>query len=304
MKKKTLICLAFLLLLSGCDNKNEQVSDEKISVPETLEQISSTNGKTTRDYGNKNMLEGFWVKENVSGGDKWYKYIPMLPEKLAGIYDFEDGELNKSMKSYITYNCPEGTKDSKIEAAGTYSGYYTIPQLGLNANPKDEESEELGVMRSTTSFAFGQGDDNQNTLFSYDVGCITFALYKELYKDFPKIKMQIYGATEEQMTKELGDLSTWSSTDYSEYIKKCKENDYKDFKLLSEKEITDSGIFYIDYHSMSEEYNYMQYFIVLRFSESAACGYYMNGQCTYNIEDVQAYNIWKQENKGKYIAGK
>lgn len=89
-EKKTLICLAFLLLLSGCDNKNEQVSDEKISVPETLEQISSTNGKTTRDYGNKNMLEGFWVKENVSGGDKWYKYIPMLPEKLAGIYDFED----------------------------------------------------------------------------------------------------------------------------------------------------------------------------------------------------------------------
>ena len=104
------------------------------------------------------------------------------------------------------------------------------------------------------------------------------------------------------LDRKVGDISTCARGHYSSFRKECLDNDFSECLLITEKEITDTGIFYIDYSSLAKKYNCVQYFIVLRFSEEKDCAFYMNGISTYNIKDAEAYEKWKNDNIDSFIA--
>lgn len=306
MRRK--VCSMFLvmtIMLTGCSSNGNVSSESETDIK--LDKVESTtqdtvNDATTRDYGDKQVVNGFWVQKNSTSKEEYYRYIPMMSSKIAGIYDLEDDELNKSMDTYSAYNCPDGTITAQLNGKVTTLGYYSNPQLGYNSNYNDEMLEENSLVNYKETFALITDNNNKNVLQSYDVGCITFALYKDLYDTFPQINMKLYGLKESSIESAVGDISTCDLAVYSNYLKSCANQDFSNCDLLAQKEITDSSIYYVDYKHLSEIGDYGQYFIVLEFSQKSGYAYYMNGQLNYNIKNESEYNNWKQQHINQFIA--
>uniref|UniRef100_UPI004029D5CF hypothetical protein n=1 Tax=Lachnospira sp. TaxID=2049031 RepID=UPI004029D5CF len=306
MKKQMVCILAIMTVMLAACGANEHVSDEtkadiKLDKVDNVTDASA-NENTTRDYGDKKVEDGFWVQKNTTGKDEYYRYIPMMSAKLAGIYDWEDSESNKSMDTYAARNCPDGTKTAKLNGWVTTMGYYSNPQLGYNSNPDDETVQKNELVNYAESFALVADNNKKNVLQSYDVGCITFALYKDLYESFPEINMKLYGITETSIKEAVTDISECELSEYSAYIKSCADRDFSDCELLASKTIADSGIYYIDYRHLSETGNYSQYIIVLEFPQESGYAYYMNGRLCYNIDNNGEYNSRKHQHINQFIA--
>lgn len=302
LKKKYLIIMLICIMLTGCSNKNNvenKSSDVEIEKPEGIV-VTENNSESNVSNDDREIVNGFWVEKCLSGNEEYYRYIPLMSSKIPGIYDFEDDEQNTKMDSYSAYNCPKGAKKVNLKSRGIYIGYFSNAQLGYNKKIENEKISENDLVKYTTSFSLVE-DGNKNSMESYDVGCITMALYKDLYNDFPEINMKVYGIPKQYMEDSLGDVLKCNQTEYKSFIKKCYNNNFSECDLLAEKKIEDSSIFYLDYNSNSKNEKYSQYFIVLEFSKSSGYAYYMNGNLTYNITDTEKYLEWKNEHISQYI---
>ena len=310
MKKAFLLLMILCMLTAsvGCNVRNtaqqETESDVALEAPSVDITKSDSEEETTRDYGDKQVVNGFWVKQEKSGNETYYLYIPMMTTKLAGIFDFEDGEDrgNYVDNIYSNYNCPAGAGAASLKGKNLGLCYYSNAQLGFNSNPEDEKIVENEKERYVESFAVVT-DDNINTVYSYDVGCVTFALYKDLYESFPDMKLQIYGVTNELINENVGDIKTCDTKAYKKFLKQCLTGGMVDCELLGEKDITDSGIFYVDYKALSEKGDYIQFMLVLSVSETTGFAYFMDTQGCYNITNQEQYAKWKEEHISQFIAG-
>lgn len=317
MKK---ICITAMLCIAlvgiGCNGKKNVSEitevDVELDKPEvtvvdnshTADSAGTDNSAvktaTGSDYGDKKVVDGFWINEEKSNGEVIYRYIPLMNPKTAGIFDIEDSENNEaSSRLYSGYNAPKGTRTASLKTYSCALSYYDNAKLGYNSS---EEAFTTQEKRVVASFSLLSEDGVDNTLCSYDVGCITFALYKNIYPDYPDMKLQVYGVPDDVIMQNVGDVAKCDTRKYYNFLTKdCVNNGFAGCVLLGEKEITDSGIFYIDYKKMSEENNCTQFLLVLNVSETSGFAYFMNGNNCYNIADEEQYQLWKKQHIEQYI---
>lgn len=311
MKKNKYIIVGLLLtLLTGCSNTSNSASlatDEVLSAP-SVSVIDGGNEEATGSYDNMEIVNGFWVKEIKDKNGTVYAYVPMMSEKINGIYDFEDAwEIDmKICKRYTSYNCPKGASEADLKAKGAMLNYCTNPCLGRNADKKHETVEETQRVRQQESFCLVKDNSNNNTLCNYDVQCVTFALYKNVFENYPDIKFQIYGIDSDYIEKSVGDINTCSLESFSNFMKKCQNEGYVNCTLLGEREVTESSIYYIDYNKLGSKgaainKNFIQYLLVLNVSDTKGFAYYMLGDGCYNITDEVQYAAWKKEHINQFI---
>lgn len=295
------VMMAFLTGCGGDSTSNDVTGkDVELSKPD-ISVATTASSDSERDYGDKLVVNGFWVKECTSGNSKYYRYIPMMTAKIPGIYDFEDEESNVSFDSYISYNRPAGTVRASLRGMSTQLCYFSNAQLGYNSDVSEEAVVATELSRYVEAFSLITLDNGYNSLENFDVGCITFALYKDLYDTFPDMKLLVYGVSSDVLSRKIADLKTCSSTYYVSVLNGLA-SDYSECELIDEVNITESGRFYIDYKALSERGGYEQYLFVVNVSQKTGFAYYMNGYNCYDIDDADAYSKWKSANISQFIA--
>lgn len=91
---------------------------------------------------------------------------------------------------------------------------------------------------------------------------------------------------------------TYSWTQYEEYCKGIEE-DYKSFDHLSSYNLDESGVYYIDFTQYNDAYE--DYYIVATDTSEENITYFIYGSGGYIVEDENAYQKWREDNKDKFI---
>ncbi len=309
MKRRITLVPIFILsmglILCACGNQNDENSaehDTKLDNPTT---ILSNAENITRDYGNKTVVNGFWVKEipgrsDGEGSDKLtvYTYIPLLKTKLPGYIDIEDDVNNVDLRSMMGINMPEGTKCIYPKSIFPGMSYYSQPKLGYNSPEIENDMYVTDLVRSIGTFGFGYENGN---LYKFDVQCITIVLYKELYENYPDMKLKIYGMQEEERTRYYNQKGEFDGKSYTKMLSECRENGFSNCELVGEKKVTETSKFYIDYQNLTDKYGYDQYLIAMEVSETSGFAYYLNAFNCYEVEDRATFEKWKKENSSLLI---
>lgn len=299
-----IIIASVLMVCAGCSEDRMEHIDAESDVELETPAVSLSydeNETKTRDYSGMQIVDGFWVKEMKEQNEALYAYIPIMSQRVVGIYDFEDFENFELSNKYTNYNQPDGTKPANTKGWCTSLFYYTNSSLGFNSDPELEKINQTEKVRYVESFAM-VGDDNKiNTLYSYDVGCVTFALFKDLYENYPEIKLQVYGVPTDLISEKIGDLSNCDQKIYMALLKECVNNNMDGLTLFGEKSITDTCKLYIDYKKLSQKGKYCQFLLVLNVSELSGFAYYMNGDNYYVIDDQAKYEEWKKSHIEQFV---
>lgn len=297
------IVVAAMIVVSGCAiNGNDQIVD-KDTVIDNPVNTQSTTGSATRDYGNKTVVDGYWVKErkysdNGTDLNTVYVYIPLKENKQPGYYDFEDDVNNVDLRSMMGINMPEGTKCIYPKSIIPGMSYYSQPKLGYNSPEIENDVYATDLVRSIGTFGFGY---ENGTLYKFDVQCITIVLYKELYENYPDMKLKIYGMQEEERNRYYNQKGEFDGKSYTKMLSECRENGFSNCELVGEKKVTETSKFYIDYQNLTDKYGYDQYLIAMEVSETSGFAYYLNAFNCYEVEDRATFEKWKKENSSLLI---
>lgn len=313
MKKVYIILLLLVMMISaGCGTEttssHNTESDIELDKPSVTITENNTLGKDVSDIeseknssGNSDdriIDSGFWVNELKTDNGMVWKYTPLINPKVAGVFDCEDDAKFVFSYEYSGYNRPDGTKTATLKSYGCQFIYVSNPMLGYNADEEVYPTQEKQI-KETFSLTTNNGI---NKLGIYDVGCITFALYKDLYPEYPEMKLQVYGIPNNLIEQRFDDITKCDGRAYKDFlVKDCPNEDFVSCVYLGEKDITDTSIFYIDYKKMAEENDCGQFLLVLKVSKTTGFAYLMNGDNCYNISDNEKYQVWKQEHIGQFI---
>lgn len=297
------IVVAAMIVVSGCAMNGNNQTVDKDTVIDNPGNTQSTTGSTARDNGNKTVVDGYWVKErkysdNGTDMNTVYVYIPLKENKQPGYYDFEDAENHVDWGSQMGVNRPDGTNPFSPKKMRPSLSYYTPVKLGFNQSEEDRITEYCNPISSIEAFSFNY---QSGDLYNYDVQCITIVLYKELYENYPDMKLKIYGMQEEERTRYYNQKGEFDGKSYTKMLSECRENGFSNCELVGEKEVTETGKFYIDYQNLTDKYGYDQYLIAMEVSETSGFAYYLNAFNCYEVEDRATFDKWKKENSSLLI---
>lgn len=297
------IVVSAMIAVSGCAMNGNNQTVDKDTVIDNPVNTQSTTGSTARDNGNKTVVDGYWVKErkysdNGTDMNTVYVYIPLKENKQPGYYDFEDAENHVDWRSQMGVNRPDGTKPFSPKNMSPCLSYYTPVKLGFNQSEEDRITEYCNPISSIEAFSFNY---QSGDLYNYDVQCITIVLYKELYENYPDMKLKIYGMQEEERTRYYNQKGEFDGKSYTKMLSECRENGFSNCELVGEKEVTETGKFYIDYQNLTDKYGYDQYLIAMEVSETSGFAYYLNAFNCYEVEDRATFEKWKKENSSLLI---
>ena len=337
-RKAKLIVLAGMMVFSlpAC-GKKDNAADEILIDPDYIVQEYET---TTTDDG-YTIINGFYrIKSKVVDAKDLILYIPYVEDKQAGVSYLEERYLESTTRNWREIeirNTPDGATfdkqtSSKCEAAyeqacleagnipdgalynkqtsSDYGAPYVeasiVPDFALAYyNPNDtipnwylsDQSEYVFVYSEEKA---GDGKSTSDTMVCLDVGAISVAMYEDFYDDIPKMNISVYGVPKTLFKKKFG--KTFGPKEFLKYKDTLKKNDYKDCDLLCSKDITATGVYYVDYAELNKKGDYINYIIEYKFSDAGEKVYLK--ACAaggYKINNEKVYSEWKKAHAEQMI---
>ncbi|WP_027432274.1 hypothetical protein [Lachnospira multipara] len=308
MKKILCTTLSLMLMfLTACSKTSESETEEKLSEEFTYEQTSELIDTSGQKYYNVNS----WVRKPEL--DFYNKQNNMIeayyPNQYfeSGVYSILDSLDNKGM----IINVPNGTK--KIENYDSHGMSFgknsKIPIIQNNEIIDyyyiDNEAISSGLLYgdvSKDSPSVFDPDNYMTNIINHtrcrcDVLPFSAALYEDFFECDMSFQLDIYGVSKEYFNDKLGTY-TYSWAQYEEYCKGIEE-DYKSFDHLSSYNLDESGVYYIDFTQYNDTYE--DYYIVVTDTSEENFTYFIYGQKGYMVNDANAYQKWKEDNKDKFI---
>ena len=309
-RKAKLIVLAGMMVFSlpACGKKDNTV-DETLIDPDYIVQEYET---STTDEG-YTIINGFYrIKSKVVDAKDLILYIPYVEDKQAGVSYLEERYLESTTRNWREIeirNTPDGATfdkqtSSKCEAA--YEQACIVPDFALAYyNPNDtipnwylsDQSEYVFVYSEEKA---GDGKSTSDTMVCLDVGAISVAMYEDFYDDIPKMNISVYGVPKTLFKKKFG--KTFGSKEFLKYKDTLKKNDYKDCDLLCSKDITATGVYYVDYAELNKKGDYINYIMEYKFSDAGEKVYLK--ACAaggYKINNEKLYSEWKKAHAEQMI---
>lgn len=146
----------------------------------------------------------------------------------------------------------------------------------------------------------GDVKSTSDTMVSLDVGAISVAMYEDFYDDIPKMTISVYGVPKSLFKKKFG--KTFGSKEYFKYLDTLTDNGYKGCDLLCSKDITATGVYYVDYAELNKKGDYINYIMEYKFSDAGEKVYLK--ACAaggYKINNEKVYSEWKKEHAEQMI---
>ncbi|SEF78140.1 hypothetical protein [Lachnospira multipara] len=302
----TLSCM--FIFLSACSKTSEGETEEKLSEEFTYEQTSELIDNSGQKYYNVNS----WVR--ITELDFYNTQNNLIEAYYPNQY-FESG-VDSLLDSFdnkpVIINVPNGTKKKEEYASHgvlfAKNGKLPIIQNDEIVDYYNNNSDFAimsgilyGVNGESTSFELNP--DNYKTKITNHTRCrcdvlpFSAALYEDFFECDMSFQLDIYGVSKEYFNDKLGTY-TYSSTQYEEYCKGIEE-DYKSFDHLSSYNLDESGVYYIDFTQYNDAYE--DYYIVAKDTSEENFTYFIYGSGGYIVEDENAYQKWKEDNKDKFI---
>ncbi len=296
-----------ILSLSAC-GKKDNAADETLIDPDYIVQEYET---TTTDEG-YTIINGFYRIKSNDGDKDTILYIPYIEDKQEGVSYLDELHIKSSTKRWIDLeegNTPDGTLYNK-QTSSDYEAPYVeaciVPDFALSYyNSKDTIPNWYLSDRAGYAFTYrvdkaGDVKSTSDTMVSLDVGAISVAMYEDFYDDIPKMNISVYGVPKSLFKKKFG--KTFGANEFLKYKDTLKKNDYKDCDLLCSKDITATGVYYVDYAQLNKKGDYINYIIEYKFSDAGEKVYLK--ACAaggYKISDEKLYSEWKKEHAEQLI---
>ena len=308
-KKAILIVLSgiMILSLSAC-GKKDNAADETLIDPDYIVQEYET---TTTDEG-YTIINGFYRIKSNNGDKDTILYIPYIENKQQGISYLEELHIKSSTKRWIDLeagNTPDGAlynKQTSSDCGAPYVEACIVPDFALpyyNANdtiPNWYLSDRAGYVFTYRVEKAGDVKSTSDTMVSLDVGAISVAMYEDFYDDIPKMTISVYGVPKSLFKKKFG--KTFGSKEYFKYLDTLTDNGYKGCDLLCSKDITATGVYYVDYAELNKKGDYINYIMEYKFSDAGEKVYLK--ACAaggYKINNEKVYSEWKKEHAEQMI---
>ena len=308
-RKAKLIVLAGMMVFSlpACGKKDNTV-DETLIDPDYIVQEYET---TTTDEG-YTIINGFYRIKSNNGDKDTILYIPYIENKQQGVSYLEELHIKSSTERRIDLeagNTPDGAlynKQTSSDYGAPYVEASIVPDFALpyyNSNdtiPNWYLSDSAGYAFTYRVEKTGDVKSTSDTMVSLDIGAISVAMYEDFYDDIPKMNISVYGVPKTLFKKKFG--KTFGSKEFLKYKDTLKKNDYKDCDLLCSKDITETGVYYVDYAELNKKGDYINYIMEYKFSDAGEKVYLK--ACAaggYKIGDEKLYLEWKKAHAEQMI---
>lgn len=308
-KKAILIALAGMMIfyLPAC-GKKDNAADETLIDPDYIVQEYET---TTTDEG-YTIINGFYRIKSNDGDKDTVLYIPYIENKQQGVSYLEELHIKSSTKRWIDLeagNTPDGAlynKQTSSDCGAPYVEACIVPDFALpyyNSNdtiPNWYLSDRAGYVFTYRVEKAGDVKSTSDTMVSLDVGAISVAMYEDFYDDIPKMTISVYGVPKSLFKKKFG--KTFGSKEYFKYLDTLTDNGYKGCDLLCSKDITATGVYYVDYAELNKKGDYINYIMEYKFSDAGEKVYLK--ACAaggYKINNEKVYSEWKKEHAEQMI---
>ena len=293
--------------LSAC-GKKDNAADETLIDPDYIVQEYET---TTTDEG-YTIINGFYRIKSNDGDKDTILYIPYIENKQQGVSYLEELHIKSSTKRWIDLeagNTPDGAlynKQTSSDCGAPYVEACIVPDFALpyyNANdtiPNWYLSDRAGYVFTYRVEKAGDVKSTSDTMVSLDVGAISVAMYEDFYDDIPKMTISVYGVPKSLFKKKFG--KTFGSKEYFKYLDTLTDNGYKGCDLLCSKDITATGVYYVDYAELNKKGDYINYIMEYKFSDAGEKVYLK--ACAaggYKINNEKVYSEWKKEHAEQMI---
>ena len=293
--------------LSAC-GKKDNAADETLIDPDYIVQEYET---TTTDEG-YTIINGFYRIKSNNGDKDTILYIPYIENKQQGVSYLEELHIKSSTERRIDLeagNTPDGAlynKQTSSDYGAPYVEACIVPDFALpyyNANdtiPNWYLSDRAGYVFTYRVEKEGDVKSTSDTMVSLDVGAISVAMYEDFYDDIPKMTISVYGVPKSLFKKKFG--KTFGSKEYFKYLDTLTDNGYKGCDLLCSKDITATGVYYVDYAELNKKGDYINYIMEYKFSDAGEKVYLK--ACAaggYKINNEKVYSEWKKEHAEQMI---
>lgn len=308
--KKTVLAVLsgiMILSLSAC-GKKDNAADETLIDPDYIVQEYET---TTTDEG-YTIINGFYRIKSNNGDKDTILYIPYIENKQQGISYLEELHIKSSTKRWIDLeagNTPDGAlynKQTSSDCGAPYVEACIVPDFALpyyNSNdtiPNWYLSDRAGYVFTYRVEKAGDVKSTSDTMVCLDVGAISVAMYEDFYDDIPKMTISVYGVPKSLFKKKFG--KTFGSKEYFKYLDTLTDNGYKGCDLLCSKDITATGVYYVDYAELNKKGDYINYIMEYKFSDAGEKVYLK--ACAaggYKINNEKVYSEWKKAHAEQMI---
>ena len=293
--------------LSAC-GKKDNAADETLIDPDYIVQEYET---TTTDEG-YTIINGFYRIKSNNGDKDTILYIPYIENKQQGVSYLEELHIKSSTERRIDLeagNIPDGALYNKQTSSAYGAPYveacivpdFALPYYNLNDTiPNWYLSDSAGYAFTYRVEKTGDVKSTSDTMVSLDIGAISVAMYEDFYDDIPKMNISVYGVPKTLFKKKFG--KTFGSKEFLKYKDTLKKNDYKDCDLLCSKDITETGVYYVDYAELNKKGDYINYIMEYKFSDAGEKVYLK--ACAaggYKINNEKVYSEWKKAHAEQMI---
>ena len=308
-KKIAWMSLSGMMIFSlpAC-GKKDNAADETLIDPDYIVQEYET---TTTDEG-YTIINGFYRIKSNNGDKDIILYIPYIENKQQGVSYLEELHIKSSTKRWIDLeagNTPDGAlynKQTSSYCGAPYVEACIVPDFAIpyyNSNdtiPNWYLSDRAGYAFTYGVDKAGDAKSTSDTMVCLDVGAISVAMYEDFYDDIPKMNISVYGVPKTLFKKKFG--KTFGPKEFLKYKDTLKKNDYKDCDLLCSKDITATGVYYVDYAELNKKGDYINYIMEYKFSDAGEKVYLK--ACAaggYKINNEKVYSEWKKEHAEQMI---
>lgn len=306
MRKKVFLLLSMMLALGAVScGKKKDTYDETLIDPDYIFQEYETSASDEGDT----IINGFYRVESSS--QKVILFIPYIENKQEGVFYLDDHHVKESFtkvyKDNILKNMPMGTSSQQNTGCNLpFIEGCTVPDFALKYYNPGKVVPNWNIS-DRASYAFSYAVENagdvkstSQTMITSDVCAISVAMYEEIYNEKPTMKVSVYGVPKSLFKTKFG--KTFGSKEFLKYCDTLKKDNYKSCDLLCTKNITETGVYYIDYSELNKKGDYINYIIDYRFEGLGEKVYFLTEIAgEYNVSNNDLFNQWKQEHVQQMI---
>lgn len=307
----TILMCCLTIHMIGCTSTKEANNNNNIMLTNpVVETEASTEHKSLYPY--EKIEHGYYVYELNNN-----RYAaPYDINNNMDTYDLSDWihfgtkiGLDRQ-KQYSIIKRPDGTiTDKSGSKINLFWGRVACPDFLWDDYESNEQQDlqQMPTQHIQAVAAYVNTKESSDADYQYvgeiwDIECISCALYEDFYEDVSPLNISIYGMDEqvfnnyiEYRQSESGEKTYW--VDYQNVFSQYQQGKCE-LDIVLNKDITESGNYYIDYKEFQKEKTYKQMFYVVSFSEEWKNDYgFVVIGFQYKIDHEQQYEQWKQKNE-------